>query len=72
MKGEALAKPPVYASGGFRVRGSGGVFGLNPGILNPDSRHPKGFARTKQFGKSSQTEYTVISSVIFDTTWEDS
>ena len=34
---KALAKPPVCASEGFRVRGSGGVFSLNPGILNPDS-----------------------------------
>jgi|GEM_PF-1909202 len=40
---EALAKPPVCASGGFRVRGSGGVFDLNPGILNPDFPRFQGF-----------------------------
>jgi len=35
MKG-SLAKPSVCASEGFRVRGSGSVFGLNPGFLTPD------------------------------------
>jgi|GEM_PF-2494878 len=42
---EALAKPLVCASGGFRVRGSGGVLGLNPGILNPVSRRLQGFCK---------------------------
>jgi hypothetical protein len=42
---EALAKPPICASGGFRVRVSGGVTGLNPVILNPVSRRFKGFCK---------------------------
>ena len=41
---ESLAKPSVYASGGFRVRGSGGDSSQNPGFLNPDSRRLQGFA----------------------------
>ncbi len=36
----------VQAKGsGFRVRGSGSVFSLNPGMLNPGSWHLQGFCK---------------------------
>ena len=33
-------------SRGFRVRGSGGAFGLNPGFLNPDPQYVQGFCKS--------------------------